>query len=107
MAPEAAMWQVLDRLLACCRGGLQGPESGRRLEYVTCRLVAHVSAALARAGLRMGSILGFGPPFRPQRTIFGPLYAQYPSGRVVYIPEGDTTLMSIPLRGSFDHRWIN
>jgi len=30
---------------------------------MTCRLVAHVSAALAQAGLRPGCVSGSGPPF--------------------------------------------
>jgi len=65
MAPEASICQGLDRLVSCCRGGLQGAEPGSRLECETCRLVANVSAALEQAGLRLGSILGSGPPFWP------------------------------------------
>ena len=44
--------------------------------------VAHVSAALAQAGLRPGSVLGSGPPFPPHSTEIGP---QYGSVRVALV----------------------
>jgi len=76
--PEASIFLSLDRHIACFRGGLQGAESGRRLQWMNCKLVAPVSAAVAQAKLRPASVLGTGPPFRAHSTEIGPQYGSVP-----------------------------